>query len=295
MDLSNWMSALDDDVKITDVIMPGSHNAGCRHMMALAECQRGDLAEQAACGVRYFDIRLDSSRGKPVFAHSVIKGAPLEGDLAALRFFLDRSPSEFIIMAIHGYGDEKFGPFTHKCKVDTAKVGELLEQYLEPSRYGLTDFENIADVTVREIRRAGKRFLIYNSEEAFPFSKNCHHIGPWSSERHGRKAAVFAARATEVFEQEEKKGIFVLQTQQTGGPGTEIGLASPKKVNRAFGPYFDTILENIRRNPAYLQKANVLLGDYWVDNPDRIKKVLALNLDKGNIAAAEAEAFKTVL
>ncbi len=295
MNVLNWMSAVDDNVKLTDIIMPGSHNAGCRNMIALAECQSGDLAEQAACGVRYFDIRLDTYRGKPVFAHSMIMGVPIEGDLAALRFFLERSPSEFLIIEIGGYGDEHFGPYTHKCRVDTAQVGELLEHYLECSRYALTDFESIADVTMGDIRRSGKRFLLINKKEEFPYGKNCDFVSPWSPERHGRKAETFAARTAEVFDQTEKKGIFVLQTQQTGGFGTEIGLASPKKLNRAFGSHFDTVTDIIRRNPLYLQKANVILGDYWLDNPDRIRKVLALNSDKGNISSCYAEEFKKML
>lgn len=295
MNTSNWMSALDDNVKLTDVVMPGSHNAGCRRMIPLAECQRGDLAEQAVCGVRQFSVRLDTHRQKPVFAHSMIMGAPIEGDLAALRFFLDRNPSEFVIIEIGGYGDDSFGPYTHRCRVDNEQVGELLEHYLECSRYALTDFDSIAQVTMGDIRRTGKRFLLVNSGEEYPCSKNCDFVSPWSPERHGRKAETFAARATEVFDQIEKKGIFVLQSQQTGGFGTEIGLASPKKVNRAFGPYFDTIIENIRRNPLYLQKVNVILGDYWLDNPDRVRKVLALNLDKGNINPCKAEEFKAIL
>lgn len=295
MNTSNWMSAVDDTVKLTDIVMPGSHNAGCRRMIPLAECQSGDLAEQAACGVRYFDIRLDTHRRRTVFAHSMIMGVPIEGDLAALRFFLERSPSEFLIIEIRGYGDDSFGPYTHKCRVDTAQTGEILEHYLECSRYALTDFESIADVTMGDIRRSGKRFLLLNEKEEFPYSKSCDFVSPWSSERHGRKAETFAGRATEVFDQTEKKGIFVLQSQQTGGFGTETGLASPKKLNRAFGAYFDIIIENIRRNPLYLQKANVILGDYWLDNPDRVCKVLSLNTDKGNINQYMTEEFNKML
>ena len=39
----NWMSYIKDDAKLTNIAIPGSHNAGTRGMVALARCQNGTL------------------------------------------------------------------------------------------------------------------------------------------------------------------------------------------------------------------------------------------------------------
>ncbi len=293
MNFANWMSALKDDVKLVDVVMPGSHNSGCRNIIELANCHDGSLAEQVRYGVRQFCIRTDTNRitKKPVFSHSIIKAGLLENDFKELRSVLDENTSEFLILDIREYGDEHFGPFTYKCKSDTNKIDGLIEKYLAPEKYALTDFRKISDVTMGDIRKNGKRYLIINGDEEYKFSKNCDYENPWSPERHGRKAEVFAERATEVFDNVEKNGIFVLQTQQTGGFGTEIGLVTPRKADKTFRPYYDVIINKIKNNSLYLEKVNVISSDYMTEDYFKAKRILSLNLMKGNIKKECEEEF----
>ena len=71
----NWMSYIKDDAKLTNIAIPGSHNAGTRGMVALARCQNGTLPEQYCYGVRKFGIRIKAGRnGKLYIAHGLAKG-----------------------------------------------------------------------------------------------------------------------------------------------------------------------------------------------------------------------------
>lgn len=285
MNFSSWMSLIKDNVKLIDVVIPGSHNSGSRRMIAAACCQRSTLAEQFRHGVRQFCLRLTTSKltGKIVFCHSVITGVSLEDELKELGKVMDENPTEFVILDVCEYCDEKFGPITFKFRADPREVDRLFEKYLNTSKYALTDFEKISDITMGDIRKRGKRFLLINKKAEYRYSVNCDYKNPWSPERHGRLAPTFVERATEVFDSEEKNGIFVLQTQQTAGFGAEVKLAPPKKLDRIIKPYYPRIFEKIKENPKYLSLVNVISSDFMAENDYKIKLILELNLLKDNV------------
>ena len=59
---SNWMSYIKDDVKMTKLVIPGSHNAGSYGMGAMACCQDDNLYVQILYVIRQFCLRLDTDR-----------------------------------------------------------------------------------------------------------------------------------------------------------------------------------------------------------------------------------------
>lgn len=295
MDFSSWMSLIKDETKITDVVMPGSHNSGTRGMIAPARCQGSTLAGQFRHGVRQFSVRITTNKitKKIVFCHSVITGVPLEEELAELRKVMDANPSEFVIFDVCEYPDERIGKFTFRFRADPKAVDEIFEKSLRASRWALTDFTKISDVTMGDIRKSGKRFLLINDEAKYKYSISSGFKSPWSPERHGRTAPVFTRRAAEVFDKEEKDGIFVLQTQQTAGFGADVGLASPKKLDKIIKPYYPTIFEIIKNNPKYLSLVNVVSGDFMAENDYKIRLILELNLMKNNVA--DKEKFERII
>ena len=273
-----------DDVKLTDIVMPGSHNSGCRKMIPLANCQDGNLAEQFRFGVRFFDVRLNSRHitGTVVHSHSVINGRPFEEDLIELSKELQKNEGEFCVFSIMEYGDEKFGPYTHKCILDYKKTDELLEKYIHPSKYALTNFDDINEVTIGDIRKSGKRFILINDKKKFAYSVSCPFDSPWSSERHGLAADDFVREIPKVFDMYEKRGFFVLQTQQTASPGSAVGLASPRKVNKNFRQHYHKIIDTVRDTPRYLDKVNIVLSDYMTEDTFKAEQIIGLNAVKGN-------------
>lgn len=60
LDVNNWMRYLPNDMPISEINMPGTHDSGTTHISLhnWARCQALDLKDQMGMGMRVFDIRL---------------------------------------------------------------------------------------------------------------------------------------------------------------------------------------------------------------------------------------------
>lgn len=223
------MRYIKDDAKLTKLVMPGAHNAGSRKMNAIACCQDGDMFAQFEHGVRHFCVRIGTDyRGRLVMRHGLAKGRPVEEDIIGTRRMIEANDSEFLILDIREYYPQKYGPFDFNYKADPQAVDALIAKHLEPEKYALTDFGNIADLTMGDIRRSGKRYLLYNYRSQYRYSVNCEYIFPWDKDIHGLRGPDFAREAPRFFDQYRTDGLFWFQTQLTPNPGTAVGMASPK-------------------------------------------------------------------
>lgn len=59
---TEWMSYIKDEIPLTQVVIPGAHNAGSYGMGKMAQCQRHGLRTQFEYGVRQFCLRLNTDR-----------------------------------------------------------------------------------------------------------------------------------------------------------------------------------------------------------------------------------------
>ena len=99
MFFKNWMSYIKDDVKITDIVIPASHNSGTRGMMFTACCQDGTLYEQFCYGVREFGLFYKSTKFKGVrLAHGPMCGEPLEEAFKSFAKIIENCGDEFFII-----------------------------------------------------------------------------------------------------------------------------------------------------------------------------------------------------
>ncbi len=85
---SGWMERLysqDSDVRLRDIAIPGTHDAGTFSIKSLASIeavsvtQSRDLCQQAKDGIRYFDLRVsnDDDNNKFIIVHGIIRGEDL--------------------------------------------------------------------------------------------------------------------------------------------------------------------------------------------------------------------------
>lgn len=281
---ANWMSYVKDDVKLTNLVIPGAHNAGSYGMSKMAECQRDYLFVQFEYGIRQFCLRLNTDRrGNIVLAHGITKGDLFENALKDIKKALDLYPNEFILLDIREYYPQKFGPITLTYKADKNKVDDLLKKYIQPERYAFCDFEHIKDVTVGDIRKSGKRYILINDNEDYKFSKNCEQILPWEKDVNGARAEKFANETLRFFDDYKTDGLYWFQTQQTPNLGTEIGVTNPKKLDDDLVKHFDKIIDGIASTPRYLERANIIAGDFMTRDYSKSRAILKLNLLKGNI------------
>lgn len=280
----NWMSFIKDEVKITEIVIPGAHNAGSYGMKKMAECQKDNLYTQFKYGMRQFCLRLSEGKNGEIFlAHGITKGDLFENALKDIQRILEEYPTEVLLLDIREYQPQKFGPVTLKYKADVHKVESLMEKYINPKDNAYYDFENISDVTLGDIRNSEKRFILINSDENYKFSKNCEQITPWNVKVNGLKAESFRIHATDFFETEHTDGLYWFQTQQTPNLGTEVGVTTPIKLDESMRPYFHEIIEKIANTKSYLSQANIIAGDFMTKDYMKSELILNLNLLKNNV------------
>ncbi len=278
---SNWMSYIKDDAKITKIAIPGSHNSGTMGMSKLARCQSGSLYEQYKYGVRYFDIRLKADRkGRVFIAHGLSKGMPAYLAFESLKMILEES-DEFFIFNIKTYMNQKVGPITLSYNGNTAETNKLIREYLSPEKYALTGYSDVSNLTMGDIRKSGKKYIITNKEKEYDFSNDCPVMDPWDPKVFGYKPAKFAKECTKYLLEIETDGFLWLQTQQTPNPGTENGMTKwPDDLEKMIAPYFPQIINDIATNPVKLERVNIVAGDFMTKSHAKANEILALNLLK---------------
>ena len=281
---TNWMSYIKDDVKITNLVIPGAHNAGSYGMSAMAECQKDNLFVQFEYGIRQFCLRLNTNRkGEIVLAHGITKGDLFENALKAIKKAMDLYPNEILLLDIREYYPQKFGPITLTYKADKSKVDALLKKYIQPEKYAFCDFNHISEVTVGDIRKSGKKYILINDNEDYKYSKNCEQILPWEKAVNGAKAEKFANETVRFFDDYQTDGLYWFQTQQTPNLGTEIGVTTPSRLDDDLVKYFNVIIDKIASTPRYLERANIIAGDFMTRDYSKSRAILKLNLLKGNV------------
>ncbi|MBQ7545536.1 MAG: hypothetical protein IJT41_01035 [Clostridia bacterium] len=280
MFFSKWMSYLSDDAKLTQIVMPGAHNAGSYGMAATACCQDGTIYEQILSGVRHFCLRIDTTRKGIVMCHGLSKGDLFEHVLQDFKRAMEEFPSDVFILDLREYYPQKIGPFTLHYKALPRDVDALLDKYISPKDYAYCDFSHIQDVTIGDLRKAGKRYILLNYAHAYAYSVDCPHILPWDKKIYGLRADIFIKEIPKIFEREHTDGIYWFQTQQTPNPGTEVGLTTPRKLNIPVTKHFAQLMQIIADNPLYLRQANVIGGDFMTDGV-KCREIIRLNLAKG--------------
>ncbi len=287
----NWMKYIKNEIRLRDVVIPGSHNTGSYGMNATACCQDGDLYEQFKYGVRYYCMRLDTKKGKIVQCHGLMKGEPLEESLVQFKKMLEENDSEILIIDIREYYPQQIGPLKLKYHVDPKKVDELLEKYIQPSKYAFTDFENISDVTMGDIRNSGKRYILINYEEAYKYSVNCKIESPWDKLTYGMRSNRFVNALSKYFDK-EYDGLFWFQTQQTPNLGTDVGFKTPRKLDKSLRPHFKTLMRKIASDPEKLRKMNIVAGDFMTEDYTKSHEILLLNLFKNNVIESLRDEYR---
>ncbi len=291
-----WMSYIKDETPLTKLVIPGAHNAGSYGMSGIAECQSHDLKTQFNFGMRQFCLRLNTDKsGNIVLAHGVTKGDLFENALKDIKTSLEENPSEILLLDIREYYPQKFGPITITYKADAQEVNRLLKKHLDPEKYAYTDFNHIKDVTLGDLRKSGKRYILINDTENYDYSKNCDVILPWEKQVNGNFAKEFANETLRFFDDYKTCGLYWFQTQQTPNLGVPIGLSKPKTLDKELRLYFRDIIEGIKNNPFYLESANIIAGDFMTEDYMKSKLILELNLLKGNVIDNLKEEYKNNL
>jgi 1-phosphatidylinositol phosphodiesterase len=104
-----WMSALSNDLRLSELSVPGTHESCARHepLAGTAMCQTLSIDDQLAAGVRYFDIRC-----RHFLDHFTIHHGPIYQELSfddvlrSVDGFLAAHSSETVVLSVK----EEFTP-----------------------------------------------------------------------------------------------------------------------------------------------------------------------------------------
>lgn len=100
--LGSWMGDIPDDVPVTALSIPGTHDSACIDgPLGFAKTQNLDLPEQLNAGIRFLDIRLAYYQDDLLVHHDAIyMGKSYKDVLEICANFLVRYPSEAILMSV---------------------------------------------------------------------------------------------------------------------------------------------------------------------------------------------------
>jgi hypothetical protein len=137
IDYANWMKSIRDDVKVRDMVIPGSHDAGTYGIIgvlrAFGQTQMLNIDQQWNAGVRVFDLRVRDELSSIRLFHNFIPCnkflSTVAKDLADL---LRRHPSEGAIIILKGEDNDTGNEYA-----------EMIRRVLQAGMLGLASVDLI--------------------------------------------------------------------------------------------------------------------------------------------------------
>lgn len=165
-----WMSALNDSLRLKDICMPGSHDAGMyfttqKYAPGLALTQSKNFREQLDFGIRYFDLRpqywsKNSGENRFYAYHGAATGPLIKDILNDIKSFFEHPNGNMETVII---GLTHFKDFNDSVKIDLLNyIIEKLDGYI----HKLPNGKNLGSLKLSDVR--GKIiFLLDVGDEEF--------------------------------------------------------------------------------------------------------------------------------
>lgn len=298
-----WMSYISDEVLVSEVVMPGAHDAGTMGADKMWETQHSTIEAQLKAGVRYFDFRasvpISGNTGTYYFVHADSNmpvlgnacGQPVEESMKAVKAFIESNPQEILVL-----------DFQHTWTASEQGLIELIESILPMDKVlSKKDAADPTAVTFGQMREMGKNVIvIYKDtssdicdEHDWLYERSVYLQSDYAGDEHRGDADTLKAQWEKYFEAKKDGVFFVLQSQLTGSP-----LEGREALIR---PVLDEYLKNeVAGNAKKLADVNVVMKDFIADevadcavtSKAAIHTILALNVDKGTVKADKLEEFK---
>ena len=156
----NWMASLPDNVYITQLSIPGAHDAATSGVSSIsayfAKTQNLTLSDQWDAGVRAFDLRPKTSGSNgPIYHGTAPTGVTLRDALGYLKTKLADNPQEFAIVIIRNEGNSG-----QEGDAATGKWHQVIAPILESYNDVLTEWHR--DLTLGDVR--GKIIVLARDE-----------------------------------------------------------------------------------------------------------------------------------
>ena len=298
-----WMSYISDEALVSEVVMPGAHDAGTMGADKMWETQHSKIEDQLKAGARYFDFRAS----KPVsgntdtyyFVHAdsnmpVLEnacGQLVEESMEAIKTFVESNPEEVLIL-----------DFQHSWTATEEGLVEFVESLLPMDKVlRKTDVADPTTVSFGKMRELGKNIIVIYKDTSsdicekhdWLFERSVYLQSDYQGSEHKGDTDKLKAQWEKYFAVKKDGVFFVLQSQLTGSP-----LEGREALIR---PVLDDYLKNVVAKDAdKLAGVNVVMKDFIADDVTdcsvsskaAIHTILSLNVDKGTVKADKLEDFK---
>lgn len=283
--LKTWMKNINDETRLNEIIMPGSHDAGTYGMSWLGATQHLTIEEQLNLGVRYFDLRVNKKGEEYVMFHSVLNGTKFDPILDSIVKFINENPSETLLLDFQHF---KNGSEEYVYNEVTKKLGDKLVTHNDDNELHFID-----NLSLKETR--GKCIVFFGDDSHFTKEKNvfsrnddeCTKKGQaldscYISEYHANDSRTFIDSSLDVYgtkikdkmKSEGHKGIFVLQCQLTD----KSLVFGPFHKERGHEENMSAHIENLAKTH-YFDVVNVIMRDFIDEN--KTTSIINLNKSKG--------------
>lgn len=299
----SWMSYISDETLVSEVVMPGSHDAGTHGAQELWETQHSTIEQQLYAGSRYFDFRATkpTSGEKEVyfFVHAnsdmpafiTACGQRVEDTMNAIKAFIERNPEEVLIL-----------DFQHTWVRTEDGLIELIKNTLPMDKVQTkNDCDDPTTVTFGKMRELKKNIIVIYKDTSsdicerydWLFERSQYLQSDYAGDEHRGDADRLKTQWQAYFDAKKDGVFFVLQSQLTGSP-----LEGREALIR---PVLDDYLKNTAANDeAKLADLNIVMKDFIADDvaecevssKEAIHTIISLNVDKGNVKADKLEDFK---
>lgn len=98
-----WMSKVNDNVRLIDLSIPGTHDSGATHSIfdVAGKCQDTTIRQQLNMGTRFFDLRLVLNNDEFKIIHGPVdQNLKFKKVLKELTSYVKENPSEFLLISI---------------------------------------------------------------------------------------------------------------------------------------------------------------------------------------------------
>lgn len=291
-ELSSWMSMIEDDTLLTELVIPGSHDSGTKGMNLIAETQDKTYLEQLERGFRYFDTRVMYTGGEFYMYHSVKGEMKYSQVLEDVKAFLDENPTETVILDFQWTegGNDKgiFDMLEEKLSDKLINVeGESALEFVKALTLGEARGKCLIFVGQNEsnLDRPYQIARDKDSEEREGSALRSYYNASYNRSSSQKYIEKYIPEYIEMFKN-SKGGMFVLQGQLT------YMLTSIRDGEAKHDPNMNAYVKGLYDSDD-LQYINIIMRDFV--NCEKASYILNLNVAKKLVKAADVEDYKTML
>lgn len=285
----NWQYMLKDDAKVTQIAIPGSHDAAAANIDGsmlsvgtfLLACQNASVYDQLLCGSRYFDLRTMLSKGELYAQHGDFEVQKFSTVLSDIKKYLDEE-DDFLILNFQHFTDDEAAERTFRAVSDSIDIASL----------AVSTDTDLGRLTMGDMRSSGKRLVIIWGRAVIPdgnylFPKQSEYLySPYSGEIHSAgDERLLEEFPVYIGDSANYNGFFNLQCQRTWS-SSEL-LMGPEQLEERFAPKASAYLASL--SGAELAAINIVHRDFI--DVAKCREIISLNFRKNLIKSEFTEIF----